>query len=387
MTGRIKRIKRGRSEKNEHNGSFLRSSNLTKKECEALKSLKKKIKEGDVVVTPTDKSSRLAIMTKEQYQEAGSVHTSEDKRIDWNTVSKLQRNVNSHVWWLAQIVGYSKNKDQKRMMTNLQDYGREVPEMVLLCKDHKKWNSNSPVPTRPVISGNKGINTHLSELLSELLEPVSFTIGGGEIASTEEALHKINNANDMILRHEDMNEIDALEELSQNDIPHKQLCRDNISPQTDDDSNMCQRFNLANVSGNTVLTDLTLDSEEEEVYQTLQDLERESGQEVVLVREAECVNEKGKKITDFFPKVEEKRFFFSNNISEKNFRALAIKTKDFDTSVRNNCIAGRIWNGSRRREKERRSQTLGKKVGVHEIQDKEDKRIFFDNRPLRYEGI
>ena len=113
MTGRIKRIKRGRSEKNEHNGSFLRSSNLTKKECEALKSFKKKIKEGDVVVTPTDKSSRLAVMTKEQYQEAGSVHTSKDKHIDWNTVSKLQRNVNSHVWWLAQIVDTVKTRTKR----------------------------------------------------------------------------------------------------------------------------------------------------------------------------------------------------------------------------------------------------------------------------------
>ena len=49
-----------------------------------------------------------------------------------------------------------------------------------------------------MVSGNRGVNTHLSELISEILEPLSLKMGGGEIASTEEALHDISKVNNKI---------------------------------------------------------------------------------------------------------------------------------------------------------------------------------------------
>ena len=62
--------------------------------------------------------------------------------------------------------------------------------MILLVKDHKQWDpeSKTPVPTRPVVSGNRGINTHLSEWLSELMEPIAIEMGASEVTSTEETL-------------------------------------------------------------------------------------------------------------------------------------------------------------------------------------------------------
>ena len=80
----------------------------------------------------------------------------------------------------------------------------------------------TPVPTRPVVSGNRGVNTHLSELISEILEPVALKMGGGEIASTEEALHDINNINNMIRESngewDKMNVIRNIFEAKQKDI-------------------------------------------------------------------------------------------------------------------------------------------------------------------------
>ena len=67
------------------------------------------------------------------------------------------------------------------------------------------------VPTRPVVSGNRGINTHLSELLSEILEPVTNNMTSAEVLSTEEALNRINVIHDTILMHEELTSIDALE--------------------------------------------------------------------------------------------------------------------------------------------------------------------------------
>ena len=63
----------------------------------------------------------------------------------------------------------------------------DLPEMAILIKDHKKWDikSGQPVPSRPIVSGNSTINTHLSELLSEVLEPLALNAKGAEIQSSK----------------------------------------------------------------------------------------------------------------------------------------------------------------------------------------------------------
>ena len=84
------------------------------------------------------------------------------------------------------------------MATNNVVSGEDLPEMYLLAKDHKnEWSpeSSNPVPTRPVVSGNCAVNTHLSELLSEIIEPVALQYKGAEIQSSEEGLAMLNNIN------------------------------------------------------------------------------------------------------------------------------------------------------------------------------------------------
>ena len=92
----------------------------------------------------------------------------------------IQSQINGHVWWISKIVGYANNTDAERMVKNIQNHSLEVPEMALLIKDHKSWSggANMPVPSRPVVSGNKGVNTHLSEMISEFLEPVILEMKG-----------------------------------------------------------------------------------------------------------------------------------------------------------------------------------------------------------------
>ena len=93
--------------------------------------------------------------------------------------------------------------------------------MALLVKDHKTWrlDSDTPVPSRPVVSGNRGINTHLSELISEILEPMVLEMGGGEVASTEEALHAIDEVNKKIIPGDtDWNKLNIMDEIGQ--MPH-----------------------------------------------------------------------------------------------------------------------------------------------------------------------
>ena len=56
----------------------LEIDNLSDSEKKGLKSLKKRVREGELVITTTDKSGRMAVLSREQYIEAGEEHTSKD---------------------------------------------------------------------------------------------------------------------------------------------------------------------------------------------------------------------------------------------------------------------------------------------------------------------
>ena len=109
--------------------------------------------------------------------------------------------MNNHMTWLRGIFGYCDKSDPDRMNANLVVSDLDLPEMTLLTKDHKSWSSESgkAVPTRPVVSGNSTINTHLSEMLSEIIEPIALEANGAEIQSSEEALHLIDWMNEKTL--------------------------------------------------------------------------------------------------------------------------------------------------------------------------------------------
>ena len=89
------------------------------------------------------------------------------------------------------------------MDRNIIETGFQIPELFLLIKDHKFWKEEEgkPLPSRPVLSGNCCPNTHLSELVSELVEPVSTRLQSAEIKSTEEALNKITTLNKRVRRN------------------------------------------------------------------------------------------------------------------------------------------------------------------------------------------
>ena len=72
---------------------------MPKKEQIALKSLKERIKSYELMVVSTDKSSRFAVRSYQQYLDAGHSHTSKDKEITWDEVRYMKNQTNSHMWW------------------------------------------------------------------------------------------------------------------------------------------------------------------------------------------------------------------------------------------------------------------------------------------------
>ena len=133
--------------KSKPNHSESIESNLSKEESLGLKSLKRRIKEGSIVVCQTDKTKRFAVLTPEQYLESGLEHTKNDVEIEPSEVKKIQKNVNDHVFWLKEVFNCGSNWGHTdRMNKNLVDKGEQTCHMTLLIKDHKKWSGESGTP-------------------------------------------------------------------------------------------------------------------------------------------------------------------------------------------------------------------------------------------------
>ena len=79
--------------------------NLTKDEIEGLKSIRLRLVNGELVVLPTDKSGRFALMTMATYIKAGEIHIKEDKEMTVNDLKKNQKHLNGHVSMILKVFG------------------------------------------------------------------------------------------------------------------------------------------------------------------------------------------------------------------------------------------------------------------------------------------
>ena len=162
-----------------------------------MKSLKSRVQSGELVLTETDKSKRFCLLTKSQYESLGAKHIMKDEEITPIQLSKLQRVVNMHSEWLAMIFNVGENWNQNdRVSSSMQDWSESVAPLYLLIKDHKGWSeeTGTPPPSRPVCSGNRGFNKHLSELVSLILEPLSHAMEGGDVNSTGAFLDQVKSS-------------------------------------------------------------------------------------------------------------------------------------------------------------------------------------------------
>ena len=175
-------------------------ANLSQNEQAGLKSIQKRVADGSIVILPTDKSGRFAVMSMDTYIEAGMVHIKDDIEVGVNEKKENQKLLNGAVSMLLKIFRVGKDcKHESRWRESMLSSSLETCPLWLLFKDHKNWTSSkggSP-PTRPVMGGNSGMNSHLSEILSWLLEPLADSMMGksSEVISDEDLKHKIDKLN------------------------------------------------------------------------------------------------------------------------------------------------------------------------------------------------
>ena len=66
-------------------------SNYSDQEKRGVKKLKKRIKEREIVVRPTDKSHKLCVCSWDNYVEQGKVHVGKDRKVNWSEISEMQK--------------------------------------------------------------------------------------------------------------------------------------------------------------------------------------------------------------------------------------------------------------------------------------------------------
>ena len=127
-------------------------SNLPFDEAQGLRSLSKKVKEGEAIILKTDKSGKLAICTPDTYLEMGMEHIRKDVEIDIETLRQLGLEVDRHTssWLKMFSVGEGQGHSKRFRESYL---GGDTPApLYILVKDHKKLGENGLPKTRPVVT-------------------------------------------------------------------------------------------------------------------------------------------------------------------------------------------------------------------------------------------
>ena len=79
------------------------TANLSKAEQEGLKSIQKRVADGSIVILPTDKSGRFAIMSMVTYIESGMVHIKYDDEVGVAEKKENQKVINGAVSMLLKV--------------------------------------------------------------------------------------------------------------------------------------------------------------------------------------------------------------------------------------------------------------------------------------------
>ena len=140
-------------------------SNLTPNKLKGLKSLQSRVSKGEIIICESDKSSKLCVLSRPQYIASGNVHFSKDLEISLTDVIRLQKYTNANVEWLLDIFGTGSFwGHESRIKSSSVDLGAQAAPLRLLLKDHKPWSveSGKEIPSRPVVNGKSGYNSHLS---------------------------------------------------------------------------------------------------------------------------------------------------------------------------------------------------------------------------------
>ena len=156
-----------------------------------------RVKREKLVVFPTDKSGKTAIMREESYIEMAKVHVDKDVEVNWDVVEKVEKEANRHSMAFCKIFKLGVNLDQAdRIVEVIRSVDNAPPPTYFLVKDHKPKNSKGLYPTRPVCGANEGPLRRVQMLVNMVLLGInqSWSVDD-QCMSTEELKRAIDDCN------------------------------------------------------------------------------------------------------------------------------------------------------------------------------------------------
>ena len=144
-------------------------TNLSDQEQAGLKSLQKRILKRELIIMKTDKSSKFAVTTEEEYIKMGRVHTGGDSEVTRQELQDMEEYINGHTRAWAQIwqSGVDHNH-QGRIIASKVQHSENIADLYLMFKDHKMGNK-----TRPTATGHTSNTLGMSNAVAEVMEAVS----------------------------------------------------------------------------------------------------------------------------------------------------------------------------------------------------------------------
>ena len=174
-------------------------TNLSPAEARGKKLLLRRIAEGELLVTPTDKSGKLVVCLPTTYREAAKVHLDKDQEVPWTKLPEVEREVNRHTAVLRKVlgIGSAHTSQQHRLLGALKSCDSAAPALRLVWKDHKSYQTIPP--TRGICSATVGPLSRSAEVLSMITSAaLSCEQSTEECRSTEEMQRAVLDANQRI---------------------------------------------------------------------------------------------------------------------------------------------------------------------------------------------
>ena len=136
------------------NDGSLKMSDLTKSQVAGHKSLMKKRKEGEVVVSTTDKFGKMTLSTPENYELQGQKHIRNDVKISSKELEAVRKKIKAHTLAVNNIFRQREDfgdKEVARVRHTMMEQATVIPQLKLTQKDHKEFVG--PVPPTRLLGG------------------------------------------------------------------------------------------------------------------------------------------------------------------------------------------------------------------------------------------
>ena len=164
---------------------------------QGIKSIQKKVKNNEIFVTTSDKTSKLVANTKENYIERMEPHVANDREINWDEKESIEKTLNGHSIQMGRWLRLGqRHGNDDRIKAALKNKNAHIPVMKGADKDHKSgFDEGVGPPLRPIVGADEAPNTQISSIMTEILQALALELDKNEntmCLSTEELLYHIN---------------------------------------------------------------------------------------------------------------------------------------------------------------------------------------------------